>query len=189
MLIPIFAIWIILLILTGVSPHDHLTWLMEVAPVLIAMPLLWCTRRKFPLPKYILVWIFIHGVILMIGGHYTYAEVPAGRWVQEYFSLARNHFDRFGHFMQGFVPALIVREILVRKNIVNGQGWLFFLTVTVCMAISVSYEFIEWAAALILGQGADAFLGTQGDPWDTQWDMYLATIGAITAQIIYRPKK
>jgi putative membrane protein len=182
----IISLWVVALLVSGRSPHDHMTWWLEVFPVLIAIPVLIATDRKFPLPKYILFWIFIHGLVLMIGGHYTYAEVPIGHWAQVHFGFARNHFDRLGHFMQGFVPALIVREILIRNRIVAGKKWLFILTLTVCMAISVSYEFIEWAAALILGQGADAFLGTQGDPWDTQWDMFMATIGATVAQIAYR---
>jgi putative membrane protein len=174
--------WAILLIVTGLRPRDQLTWLLEVFPVLVAIPVLFWTRKKFPLPTFILIWIFIHGVILMVGGHYTYAEVPLGFWFRDTFHLARNHFDRLGHFMQGFVPALIASEILARKQIIRGDGWRFFITVTICVSISVAYEFIEWAAALILDQGAEAFLGTQGDPWDTQWDLFLATVGAIVAQ-------
>lgn len=188
MLNAIIVIWTILLVVTGYSPYDRLTWFLEVAPVLVAIPLLLITRRSFPLAKYILIWVFIHGVVLMIGGHYTYARVPLGFWVQEALHLARNHYDRLGHLMQGFVPALITREILVRHQIVVKKAWVFFLTVTICMSISVFYEFIEWASALILGQGANEFLGTQGDAWDTQWDMFLATIGAIAAQMIYRGK-
>lgn len=178
--------WFAGILISGYEPHDRLTWFLEVAPVFIVAPVLYFTRSRFPLPRYIIIWIWLHGIVLMIGGHYTYAEVPIGFWVQHAFDLSRNHFDRLGHLLQGFVPALVVREILVRRKIVNGAGWVFFLTLTVCMAFSVTYEFIEWVSALILGQGADAFLGTQGDPWDTQWDMFLATVGATLAQILHR---
>jgi putative membrane protein len=185
----LILLWIAALILTGASPHDRLTWLMEIFPVLIVIPILWLSHSRFPLPRYVYGWIFLHGLVLMIGGHYTYAEAPPGFWVRDFLGLTRNHFDRFGHLLQGFVPALVTREVLVRNRVVRHGVWLFFITLTICMAISVTYEFIEWWAALILGQGADAFLGTQGDPWDTQWDMFLATLGAIIAQIVYWKKK
>lgn len=179
------VLWAIALIVSGIGPHDRMTWWMEVAPVIIAPFILIPTHASFPLPRFVLIWVFIHGIVLMVGGHYTYAEVPFGYWLKDVFDLSRNPYDRIGHFMQGFVPAMITREILARKSGLIKSGWLFFLTVTVCMGISMLYEFIEWWAALILGQGSDAFLGTQGDPWDTQWDMFLATIGACVAQLVY----
>lgn len=183
----IVVLWLVALVISGIGPKDRATWWMEVAPVIISAPLLLWTRKSFPLSRIILFFIFLHGLVLMLGGHYTYAEVPLGYWLQDVFSFSRNPYDRIGHFMQGFVPALIAREILVRKVRLSG-AWLFFLTVTVCLSISAVYEFIEWWAALMLGQGADAFLGTQGDPWDTQWDMFLAMVGAILAQV-FVPRK
>ena len=120
----------------------------------------------------------------MIGGHYTYAQVPLGFWVQDLFHLGRNHYDRLGHFAQGFVPAMLVREILIRRSPLGPGKWLFFLVVCVCLAFSAFYELIEWWTAVMMGQAADAFLGTQGDPWDTQWDMFLALVGAVTAQLL-----
>ncbi len=181
--------WVFMLVLTGIAPKDRGTWWLEVFPVMLAIPLLLYTREKFPLPRYITFWIFLHGLVLMIGGRYTYAEVPAGFWVQEFMGWSRNPYDRLGHLMQGFVPALIAREILFRQAQLVKPAWLFFVVVTVCMGVSVLYEFLEWAAALMLGQGADAFLGMQGDQWDTQWDMLLATVGAILAQLVYPHSK
>ncbi len=184
----VLTVWLVALVISGFAPADRLTWILEVFPVLIAAPFLYFTRTSFPLPNYLYGWIIVHGLVLMIGGQYTYAEVPVGFWLRDAFDLSRNHFDRLGHFLQGFVPALLTREILLRKNIVRAPGWLFFLSVCVCMAFSASYEFLEWGSALILGQGADAFLGTQGDPWDTQWDMFLATVGAISALSLYKTR-
>jgi putative membrane protein len=157
---------------------------MEVAPVLIAIPILVATGRTFPLTALAYRLIALHAVILIIGGHYSYARVPRGLWVQHAFGLARNHYDRLGHFAQGFVPAIIAREVLLRKTPLRRGGWLFFLVVCVCLAISACYEFVEWWAALIGGEGASEFLGTQGDPWDTQWDMFLALVGAIVAPLV-----
>lgn len=179
-------LWAIALVLSGVNPKDQLTWWLETFPVFIVAPVLVFTFRRFSLPRYVYGWIFIHGLVLILGAHYTYAEVPVGFWLQDLFGFSRNHFDRIGHFLQGFVPALVVREILSRQAKVESRYWLYFLTTAVCMAISVSYEFIEWWSAMILGQGADAFLGTQGDPWDTQWDVFLATVGACLSQLLYR---
>jgi putative membrane protein len=173
----------IALAVSSVAPTDRGTWWLEVAPVLIGAPLLIATARRFPLTPLVYWLLFVHALILMLGGHYTYAEVPLGRWVQEWFGLARNHYDRLGHFAQGFVPAMLVRELLLRTSPLRPGKWLFFLVCTVCLAFSACYEFVEWWSALILGQGAEAFLGTQGDPWDTQWDMFLALIGALTAQL------
>ncbi len=172
-----------LLVLSGIAPRDRLTWVLEVMPVIIALPLLAATSRSFPLTPLLYRLIALHALILIVGGHYTYAEVPAGYWVRDLLGLARNHYDRIGHLAQGFVPAMIGREILLRRTTLRRSGWLFFLVTCVCLAISAFYELIEWWSAVVLGQGADAFLGTQGDPWDTQWDMFLALIGAIVAQL------
>jgi putative membrane protein len=166
------------LVVSGWRPYDRLTWLMELMPVLIALPLLVATRDRFPLTTLLYVLIFLHALVLIGGGAYTYARVPAGAWVQEALGLSRNPYDKLGHFMQGFVPVIVVREILVRGHFVRGRRMTAFLSVCVALAISAVYELIEWWAALALGQGADEFLGTQGDPWDTQSDMFLALIGA-----------
>ena len=173
----------IALLLSAIHPHDLATWAMETAPIFIAAPLLIATHRRFPLSPLLAALIVLHALVLLVGGHYTYAEVPLGYWLQEMFGLSRNPYDRIGHFFQGLVPALAAREILLRNGFVTGQRMVCFLAVCVAMAVSASYELIEWAAALILGQGADQFLGTQGDPWDTQWDMFTALLGALTAQI------
>lgn len=169
---------------SGVGPRDRPTWWMEVAPVLIAVPILWATRRRFPLTPLLYGLVALHACVLALGGHYTYAEVPFGFWVRDALGLARNHYDRIGHFMQGFVPALVARELLLRTSPLRPGRWLFTLVTAVALAISALYEFVEWWAALLLGQGADAFLGTQGDPWDTQWDMFLAFTGALLAQAL-----
>ena len=172
---------IIALAASGWSPYDRLTWLMEVGPVLIVLPLLVVTRDRYPLTPLLYVLIFLHALVLMIGGAYTYARVPLGHWVQEWFALDRNPYDKLGHFMQGFVPALAAREVLLRGGFVRGRRMLAFLCVCVALAISAVYELVEWWSALALGQGADEFLGTQGDPWDTQSDMLCALIGSIVA--------
>jgi putative membrane protein len=168
---------------SAIHPHDVTTWVLEVFPILIAVPILVTTRRRFPLTPLAYGLIFLHAVILMIGGHYTYARVPLGFWMQDLFGFARNHYDRLGHFAQGFVPAIIAREILLRQTPLRRGGWLFFITTCICLSISAFYEFIEWWAALLGGSAAADFLGTQGDVWDTQWDMFLAFMGAITAQL------
>ncbi|HKP64783.1 MAG TPA: DUF2238 domain-containing protein [Polyangiales bacterium] len=172
-----------LLAWSAVHPRDPATWWMEVAPVLIAAPLLFATRKTFPLTPLVAVLIALHCSILIVGGHYTYAEVPAGFWVRDALGWSRNPYDRLGHFAQGFVPAMVAREILLRRSPLTRGKWLFFLVTCVCLAISACYEFIEWGAALATGEGATAFLGTQGDVWDTQWDMFMALIGALTAQL------
>jgi putative membrane protein len=173
-----------ILVWSGVGPHDRLTWFLEVFPVLLGAPLLVATYRRFPLTHLVYSLIFVHAAILMIGGHYTYALTPVGFWMQEAFGFARNHYDRIGHLAQGFVPAMIARELLLRTSPLRRGGWLFFLVLSVCLAISVFYEFIEWWAALLSGSAADAFLATQGDVWDTQWDMLLAGLGATVAQLL-----
>jgi putative membrane protein len=171
-------------VLSGIGPRDRATWWMEVAPVLIAVPILWATRRRFPLTPLLYPLIAVHACILSIGGHWTYAEVPVGFWVRDALGLARNHYDRLGHLMQGFVPALVIREVLLRTSPLRPGRWVFTIVTATALAISAIYEFVEWWAALLLGQGADAFLGSQGDPWDTQWDMFLAFLGAMLAQAL-----
>lgn len=168
------------LCLTGYAPKDRGTWWMEVAPVFIALAVLAWTRKRFPLTPLAYALIAIHSIILMIGGHYTYAEVPLGFWMERALHFTRNHYDRIGHFAQGFVPALVAREILLRRSALTRGAMLSFIVVCICLAISAFYEFIEWWTALIEGSGATAFLGTQGDVWDTQWDMFMAFIGAVT---------
>ncbi len=179
----LFALGAALLVLSGIAPRDRFTWLLEVAPILVAVPVLVATRRRFPLTPLAYRLIFLHAGILMLGGHYTYAEVPLGFWMKDAFGFARNHYDRIGHFAQGFVPAILAREVLLRRTPLKAGGWLFFLVTCVCMAISAFYEFIEWWTALASGSASDAFLGTQGDPWDTQWDMFFAFVGSLTAQL------
>ena len=166
------------------QPRDLLTWSMEVAPIFIGAPILFATRKRFPLTTLVACMIAIHAAILIVGGHYTYAEVPVGFWARDLLGLERNPYDRLGHFAQGFVPALIAREILLRQTPLVRGGWLFFLVTCVCLAISACYEFVEWWASLATGEAADAFLGSQGDVWDTQWDMFTALIGAVLAQIL-----
>ena len=169
------------LILSGIHPADSTTWWLEVFPIFFAVPILLATAHRFPLTPLAYRLIFVHALILMLGGHYTYAKVPLGFWVQDALHLGRNHYDRLGHFAQGFVPAIIAREVLLRRSPLERGKWLFFLVTCVCLAISASYELIEWLAALLGGSSADAFLGTQGDVWDTQWDMFMALVGALSA--------
>lgn len=175
------AIVIAALVVSGLAPYDRATWLMEVAPVLIALPLMIVTRKSYPLTTLITVLIAAHALVLIAGGAWSYARVPLGFWMQDVLGTTRNPYDKLGHFMQGLVPALVAREILIRGSYVTGRKMTGFLCICVAMAISASYELIEWAAALGLGQGADEFLGTQGDPWDTQSDMFMALIGSSTA--------
>lgn len=175
---------LVLLPYSALHAYDGATWLMEVAPVLIAAPLLLASRRRFPLSSLLYGLIFLHALVLIGGGTYTYARVPFGFWLQELLGLARNPYDKIGHFFQGLVPALAAREILLRRGQVAGPRMAAFLSVCVAMAISAWYELIEWGAALALGQGADDFLGTQGDPWDTQSDMLFAFIGASVAMLL-----
>lgn len=171
------------LIASGIGPADRLTWFLEVVPVLLAAPLLLATARTFPLTPLVYTIIALHALILMLGGHYTYAQVPLGFWLQDWFDFSRNHYDRIGHFMQGFGPALIARELLIRTSPLRPGKWLFTLVLLSVLGISACYEFTEWWAALAGGDAAGAFLGTQGDVWDTQWDMFMAGIGAVVAQV------
>jgi putative membrane protein len=175
------AALIVLLVLSGWQPHDGPTWAMEVAPVVIVLVLLWATHRRFPLSPLLYALIFVHAVVLMLGGHYTYARVPLGDWLRDAFGLARNPYDGIGHFAQGFIPALAARELLLRHTGLQRGAWLAVVVVLACLGVSALYELVEWGAAVALGQGADEFLGTQGDPWDTQKDMALAGLGAISA--------
>ena len=173
------------LITSGIAPFDRATWWMEVAPVLIALPLLIHTRQRFPLSNLLYVLIALHAIVLIVGGTYTYARVPFGFWLQDLLSLSRNPYDKIGHFLQGLVPTLVAREILMRGAYVSGRKMTAFLCLCIAMAISACYELLEWATALWLGQGADDFLGTQGDPWDTQSDMFMALLGSSTALTLF----
>jgi len=169
------------LVVSGIHPYDRVTWVMEVAPILIAAPVLIATYRRFPLTNLLYVLIALHALVLIFGGAYTYARVPLGYWLQDWLALERNPYDRIGHLMQGVTPALLAREIFIRGGYVAGRRMTAFLCVCVAMTVSACYELIEWWAALAMGQGAEAFLGTQGDVWDTQADMFCALIGAIVA--------
>ena len=176
--------WLVGLVWSGLAPHDRITWWMEVAPCFIALLLLWRTRDSFVLTNMVYWLILIHGLILIVGGSYTYARVPLGFWMQEWFGFTRNNYDKIGHFAQGFIPAMVARELLIRKFTITRRGLVAFLSIAICLAFSAFYELIEWWSALIMGQGAEEFLGTQGDIWDTQSDMFFALIGAICALLL-----
>lgn len=175
------AIVIAALVVSGIAPFDRATWIMEVAPVLIALPIMVATRKSYPLTTLLTLLIAVHALVLIGGGAYTYARVPLGFWLQDLLGTVRNPYDKIGHLLQGFVPAMVAREVLIRGGYVVGRRMTGFLCICIAMAISASYELIEWAAALAMGQGADEFLGTQGDQWDTQSDMFMALIGSSTA--------
>jgi putative membrane protein len=179
----VMVIWGIASIVSAIAPQDRVTWFLEAAPVLIAAFLLLATHGKFPFTTLAYVLICVHGLILIVGAAYTYAQVPAGHWVQNWLDLQRNPYDRLGHFAQGFVPAIVAREILIRTFRLAPGGFLFFVTLCICLAVSAFYELIEWWTALALGYSAEHFLGTQGDEWDTQWDMFLALVGAAASQL------
>jgi putative membrane protein len=182
----LLAVGALALVVSGIGPNDRATWMLEVAPAVIAAPVLIATARRLPLTPLAYRLIFVHALILMVGGHYTYAKVPAGFWVQDALDLARNPYDRLGHLAQGFVPAIVVREILVRRSPLQPGKWLTFLVLCVCLAISAAYELVECGVAVIGGESADAFLGTQGDQWDTQWDMLMALVGAALSLLLLR---
>jgi putative membrane protein len=182
--VALLVVAIVALTISAIRPRELGTWALESAPVVIAIPILVATWRAFPLTPLAYRLIFIHALILLVGGHYTYAHVPPGFWLQDALDLARNPYDRIGHFAQGFVPAIVTREILLRVTGLKPGKMLFFLVLCVALAISAFYELIEWWTAVILGAGANEFLGTQGDPWDTQWDMFLALVGAASAQLL-----
>jgi putative membrane protein len=185
-ILALYAGVLLAFVISAISPHDYPTWAMETAPVMIALPALWASRRSFALTTLLYVLIALHALVLIGGGAYTYAEVPAGFRVKDALGLARNPYDKLGHFMQGLVPAMLAREILLRKGYVTHRGMVTFLSLCVAEAISAWYELIEWWAALALGQGAEAFLGTQGDVWDTQSDMFFAGLGAIAGLLLLR---
>ena len=180
----LFVFVVVFFIWSAIHPHDYFTWFLEVFPVLIAMPILVMTYNKFPLTNLVYGLIAVHMVILLVGGHYTYAEMPLFSWLRDYYGWDRNYYDRLGHVAQGFIPAMIAREILLRTSPLKPGKWLFFMVVCVCLAMSAFYEFIEWWVALASGSDAVAFLATQGDVWDTQWDMFLAFLGSISAQLL-----
>jgi len=182
-LVQVFAL---ALIASAIHAYDTVTWFLEVMPALIGVGVLAATRFRFRFTPLVYTLVLIHCVILMVGGHYTYARVPLGDWVSNAFHLGRNHYDRLGHFAQGFVPALIAREVFLRRGIVKRGGWMIFLTIAMCMGISACYELFEYAVAVMSGSGADNFLGGQGDPWDTQNDMLLCLVGSCTAMLTMR---
>ena len=180
----LLALALAALVASGLAPAERGTWWLEVFPVLIGVPILVATRRSFPLTPLAYRLLFLHSLVLVVGGHYTYARVPLGFWVQDALDLARNPYDRLGHFAQGFVPAMLARELLLRTSPLRRGKWLFALVTMCALAISAAYELFEWWAALIGGEAAESFLGTQGDPWDTQWDMFLALVGAVASQLL-----
>jgi putative membrane protein len=175
------ALAVAVLLGSSIEPYDRTTWWLEVAPVLIAFPLIAATRKRFPLSDLAILLISLHAIVLCVGGHWTYARVPAGAWFQELVGWERNPYDRLGHLAQGFVPAIVAREILLRTSPLRRGAWLFTIVVAFVLAISALYEMVEWWAALVSEEAAEAFLGTQGDPWDTQWDMFLALCGAVAS--------
>jgi len=179
------AIFTAVLVWSGINPHDQFTWFLEVVPALIGFVVLAVTRKSFPLTPLVYTLILIHSIILMVGGHYTYAEVPLFDWIKDALHQSRNNYDKLGHFAQGFVPAMIAREIIIRKNIINGKIWTAFFVVCFALAFSAFYELIEWWVALYSGEDAEAFLGTQGYVWDTQSDMGLALLGSIVALLFF----
>ena len=170
-----------------IDPFDRITWWLESLPVFIGLPILWQSRKPFPLTRLVYYLLFAHAALLLVGAHYTYARVPLGFWMQDWFDFSRNNYDRLGHIAQGFVPALVAREIFIRRQVVKPGGWLFFLVLCFCLAFSAFYELIEWWAAVFGGDGSIEFLGVQGDIWDAQWDMLLALLGAIAAQLLLAP--
>ncbi|MGN6647831.1 MAG: DUF2238 domain-containing protein [Cytophaga sp.] len=180
----LLLLFVTVLVWSGIQPRETFTWLLEVFPAIIGAVILIATRNSFPFTPLVYTFICIHACILCVGGHYTYAEVPAFDWLKDTFHQTRNNYDKVGHFAQGFVPALIIRELLIRKEVIIKNGWLNFIVVCICMAISAAYELLEWFVSLFSGEAGDAFLGTQGYVWDTQSDMLYATIGAITALVL-----
>jgi putative membrane protein len=173
------------LVVSGMSPLDRLTWVLEVFPAVAGALIFIFLYRRFRFTPLVYRLVLLHALVLILGGHYSYAKVPLGYWVQDALDLSRNPYDRVGHFMQGFVPAVVAREVLLRKTPLRRGGWLSFLVVAVCLAFSAFYEFTEWWAALALGESADAFLGTQGDQWDTQWDMFMCFTGSILSLLLF----
>ena len=179
------ALTLALLAVSAWQPYDRATWIMETLPVMLVLPVLWGTARRFPLTDLLYIGIFLHCAVLILGGAYTYARVPLGNELQDLFNLQRNPYDKIGHFFQGLVPALAARELFIRHKVINGKAWLAFLVVCLVMTVSACYELVEWAAAVAMGQGADEFLGTQGDEWDSQSDMFTALIGSLAALALF----
>ena len=177
------SVFAVVLVWSGIEPKDTTTWMLEVAPAIAGAAILLATRKRFPLTRLVYVLILIHCVILMVGGHYTYAEVPLGDWFRDLFEPPRNNYDKLGHLAQGFIPAIIAREVVIRLEVFNSAAWRDFFIVCFCLAVSAFYELIEWWVALMSDEAADAFLGTQGYVWDTQSDMFLALIGAVLALV------
>ncbi len=184
----LLGVYAIVLLWSVIQPNDLFTWFLEVLPAMIGLAVIIVTYNKFRLTTLVYILICIHSIILMIGGHYTYAEMPLFNWLRDEFGLARNYYDRVGHFAQGFIPAIIAREIVVRTTLLRTGKMFFFIIVCICLAISATYEFIEWWVALAIGENADAFLATQGDVWDTQWDMFLAMCGAIISLLLLQKR-
>jgi putative membrane protein len=178
------AVFMLVFVWSAIRPADALTWILEVAPAVIGLVVLLATRKSFPLTELVYSLILLHCIILMVGAHYTYAEVPLFDWIQDVFGQARNNYDKLGHFAQGFIPAMVAREVLIRKDVITGRAWLNFLVVCFCLALSAAYELIEWAVAEMTGGSSEAFLGTQGYIWDTQSDMAFALTGAVAALVL-----
>jgi putative membrane protein len=178
------VVFVAVLVWSAINPKDFFTWMLEVLPALIGVGILWLTRESFPLTRLTYTLILVHSVILMVGGHYTYAEVPLGEWVRDAFDQSRNNYDKLGHIAQGFIPAIIARELVIRKEVFNSTRWRDFFVVCFCLGFSAFYELIEWWVALLSSEAADSFLGTQGYVWDTQSDMGWALFGSITALIL-----
>jgi len=181
----LLAVFLLVLTWSAIAPFDYTIWLLEVFPALIGIALLIATFHRFQFTTFAYTAILLHCIILMIGGHYTYGDMPLFEWVQQQFDLSRNHYDRFGHIAQGFFPAIVAREVLIRLSPLESGKWLFFVVTSICLAISALYELVEWWVAITTGSAADLFLATQGDVWDTQWDMLLALLGAMAAQLIF----
>ena len=183
-LLALLVTFLAILVWSGINPKDHFIWFLEVFPAIVGAVVLVAIYPWVKLTMLVYCLIWLHALVLMLGGHWTYAEMPLFSWLRDEYGLARNYYDRLGHIMQGFVPAIIVREILLRNGAVRGRGWLFFVVTCICLAVSAFYEFIEWWVAIASGSAANEFLATQGDVWDTQWDMFLALCGAIASQLV-----
>jgi len=178
------GVFVAVLAWSGIAPHDYPTWGLEVAPAVIAAIILWMTRERFPMTRLVYALILIHCIILMVGGHYTYAEVPAGDWVRDLVDGRRNNYDKLGHIAQGFIPVMVAREVVIRLEVFTSKRWRNFFIVSFCLAFSAFYEMIEWWVAILSEEAAESFLGTQGYTWDTQSDMFWALIGAISALLL-----
>jgi putative membrane protein len=180
----LLSLWTLALATSAYHSYDSFTWILEVFPAVIGIGLLIVTYRRFRLTNLLYVLIFVHSLILMLGGHYSYARVPLGFWMEGMFGFTRNNYDRIGHFAQGFVPAMIARELFLRHRVVRRGPWMATVIILICLGISAMYELLEWRTSLLSGSAADAFLGTQGDPWDTQEDMFMAGVGASIALLL-----